>query len=211
MKFFLGLTAALLSSLAAHALTTADLGQGLTYVRFAEGESDLGKLSALEARVIDLRGAKFPATTAAELLNALTRSSDPSKTLSLVLIDAETSAPLAQALAHPPARVLTLAPASAQLTADLTLNISDEEQKALREAFEKNTPVTELLPAPTTKERRDEATLVQEHTNGAPLPIIPPEKSEAEKTDPAKATPPPLTDRLLQRAVQLHRAHTALK
>ncbi len=210
--FALAATLALILATDAQALTTVDLGQGLTYLRVAENETDFGDLAPFSAAIIDLRGIKFAAPDAEKLAQTLAANATTKpRPLRLLLLDANTSSALTRTLATPPAGVLTLAPASANLPADLTLPITDDEEQNLREARTRSTPITQLLPAPGTKERRDEATLVQEHTNGTSSPE--PTESDAPAVKPTEktATPSPLTDHLLLRALQLHRAHLALK
>ena len=81
-----------------------------------------------------------------------------------------------------------------------------------RSALGQGTLPAILVTGKIEKERFDEATLVQEFNNGnpdaEPPPLPDPTRPKLNEAAPVKA---PLIDRVLQRAIQLHRALLALE
>ncbi|MSU45657.1 MAG: hypothetical protein EXS42_00655 [Lacunisphaera sp.] len=80
------------------------------------------------------------------------------------------------------------------------------------DALETGTPLATLISGKVEKDRFDEATLVKEFKNGNPDASPPPlPDPTALKSAAAPEKLVPLTDRVLQRAVHLHRAGLVLR
>jgi len=179
----------------------ADLGQGLSYIRVESLPTDLPASPTLKAVVLDLRYITGD-ETAASALTAWLRSRAGAPTL--VLANPETSAPLRQALLTDrlPAGTLTLGRSGDGFAPDIAIAVTaDADQAAwaaLTAATDPNTLVTDNL----GKVRNDEAAIVRRHQNGRT------DEAESEIDSPVSAPAP--TDRVLQRAVQLHRGLIAL-
>lgn len=217
LSFFLG---ALLLGLTAASDTAAatierDLGLGLTYVRCAQLPADLPTSSKPPHRplVLDLRFASADAPAAATFaawLNFRARTDAPIT----VLLNGETS-PLLLRCFRPPIRlagVLTLGPAAAAISPDVAVEVKPEADRAGYEALTTGTAIDELVARKLTKPRHDEAHLARQHgyadaeTNTSEGPDNEPNATSVAPT----ATSEPVTDLLLTRAVQLHRALLAL-
>jgi hypothetical protein len=206
-----------------------DLGQGLSYLRIrsvAESEVILRKaVPGAGALVLDLRYATADETAAATLKSALEARS--SGAALLVLVSPSTPPALAPVIAA--ARALTLgAPDSVPAARVIVRTDAPADRKAY-DALETGTELAKLVTGKIEKERFDEATLVKEFKNGhdadqpgsrpSPTPVTPPPEPVAPPITGAPgaedtpkdvpATPP--TDRVLQRAIHLHRALLALR
>ncbi|MBA3849327.1 MAG: hypothetical protein C0502_04950 [Opitutus sp.] len=194
----------------ARAAEPADLGEGLLYLRVHSlGESAQALESALaggRALVIDLRRATANPEDAASFGEALARRN--SRAALLALVSPDTPASLAAALGRPPRGALTLGVAGAQpKPAVIVAQPADADRRAY-DALDGGMKLGDLVNGKIEKERFDESSLVQEFKNGNGNAAPPP------PPDPAKPSPekaPVLTDRVLQRAIHLHRALAALK
>ena len=181
-----------------------DLGHGLSYYRIHSLPEDLptppsGRPGAC---VLDLRFAKADLETAAAL-KAWVRFNATARSPIFVLENAATALPLKRVLrGNRSGGIIVLAPADADLTPDITVTVAPDDDRSAYEAVEKGAPVETLLQDYPDKPRIDEAYLEKEHIPDSDAPDLPDEKDL-----PAR----PKVDRLLQRAVQLHRGLLALK
>ena len=212
----------------ARATELTDLGSGLAYLRIhyvADSETALRKaVPGAGALVLDLRYATASDESAAALKTAL--ASRPTNTPLFILVSPATPAALAAAIVQSPALTLG-APGSAPGPKVVVQTDSATDRRAY-DALETGTSLEKLISGKIEKERFDEATLVHEFKNGnpAPLPGDRPGQTPAgqqagtvsplpDPTAPKPAgtpeKPAPLVDRVLQRAVHLHRALLALK
>ncbi|MBL9216631.1 MAG: hypothetical protein JNG83_14225 [Opitutaceae bacterium] len=197
----------------AGATGTADLGQGLGYLRVRAVDAAALRPAAdgAAALVLDLRQATAAADAPADLAAVLAARSAAGAPL-FVLVGPETPQSLAAVLAAPPTQVLTLGPAGARPEPRVIVQSDPDADRRAYDAYDRGTPLAELLSGRVEKERFDEATLVQEFRSGNPAPEPPPAPDPTAPPlagAPAKAAP--LTDRVLQRALHLHRALLALR
>jgi hypothetical protein len=107
--------------------------------------------------------------------------------------------------------VVTIGPASNEFNADIPVNVSPQADRLAYDALAKGTPIEDLVAHKLDKPRRDEAELARQHTNGSADEDseAPPPKTAATPAPPAIEAP--VTDLVLVRAVQLHRALLALR
>lgn len=191
-----------------------DLGQGLSYLRIhsvADSEVALRKaVPGAGALVLDLRYATAGDDSPAALKAAFAGRSP--NTPFFILVSPATPPGLGPVISASPA--LTLG-AAGSLPAPKVVVLTDASaDRHAYDALGAGTPLAKLISGKIEKERFDEATLVQEFKNGnpdaapvpAPDPTVPKPAGASEKEPPA-----PLVDRVLQRAVHLHRALLALK
>lgn len=196
--------AAILAPLAQAASIPQDLGQGLTYYRIHELPADLPSTptGGPGACVVDLRFVKADESAAATLKAWLKFNASP-RTPIFVLENASTSPALAAAVGSGgPAGLLVVAPASAGLTPDVVVRVSAELDAKSYKALEAGTSIQTLLKDNPQKPRVDEAYLEKEHLSDGEAPDA--------AADP-QVPPSPLTDLVLQRAVQIDRGLIALK
>lgn len=209
---------ALCSLLLAPGATTAepiDLGQGLAYLRIhavAQSAADLRQAAAGSgALVLDLRYATADDTAAGILQTAL--AARPTGALLMVLVSPATPKALTAVIITSSA--LTLGAPGSVPVAKVTVQTDAATDRRAFDALETGTELSKLITGRIEKERFDEASLVQEFKNGNrdAEPPPPPDPTAAKDDDaPAKDAPPPmLIDRVLQRAVHLHRALLVLK
>jgi hypothetical protein len=204
-----------------------DLGQSLAYFRVTDARADQGGLVDTIARrpmlVIDLRGLASEADFVTALHAALAKPPAP-HAVRIVLINSTTATSVVAALDDDALlSVITLAPRSPGLAADIQTTTTIEEDRRALTAFANGTPVEKLIDDTRDKRRYDEAKLVHDHVNGITpasdeLPAdadddaVTSEPAKEKKTNGTekKAEQPP-RDLVLERAVQLHRALLALK
>ena len=213
MHRFLWLLAALSAQLFALSSSSAteltDLGQGLAYLRIhslADSEKALrSAVPGTGALVLDLRYVAAGDEPLDALRAALAGRGGPSAPL-FILISPATPPAVAQAVSSG----LTLGAADMRPAPKVTVGTDAATDRRAYDAFEAGTPVEKLISGKIEKERFDEATLVHEFKNGNPTaePPIPPDPSAPK---PAASPVERLVDRVLQRAVHLHRALLALK
>jgi hypothetical protein len=198
------LIAALLTPALRAATLPRDLGKGLTYYRVHELPAD--QPSPLAGRpgacIIDLRYAKADEASAATL-RAWIKFNVSVRAPIFVLENAQTDPSLLAAIpgSGQPGLVV-LAPFTDRVAPDVAVHVSPADDRRAYEALEKGADVGSLLSDYPDKPRVDEAYLEKEHIADSEAPDVPSEKA---------APPLPLTDPLLQRAVQLHRGLLALK
>jgi hypothetical protein len=193
----------------AFATTPHDLGEGLTYWRLATLPADLPSAGQPGACVLDLRYAAGDEAAAIALAGWLKLHAS-TRTPVLILANPATAAPLLRTLAPAalPTGTLTLGRPGAGFTPDLAIATTAETEQLAYDAFTAGTTPAALMEENLTKERHDEAAIVRQLADGTPPPAAEP----APGTTPAGALPPPpLIDRTLQRAVQVHRGLLALQ
>lgn len=201
-----------------------DLGRGLSYLRATDLVSDLpaieATLSTRRALVLDLRQLEADEDTARILRGRLSLPAASARTVRLILISGRTSATVLAQLQEDLPGVLTLAAAIPALTPDIGVSIGSSEDRVAYDALATGTPLEKLLDTETPQKLRyDEASLVRDHANGIsralPSDFEPGEVAadgEATSYSDAAAKPPaPIIDRVLLRAVQLHRTLIALR
>lgn len=195
-----------------------DLAGDLGYLRVhslvLERETVAAALAAPRALVLDLR---YPLDErgAGEMLRGQL-AGRPVKTRLFVLVSPATPVPVVGAVAAHAAGLITLGVKGARPEPQVTvLQTADDDRRAY-DALTQGRPLAELLSGKIDKARYDEASLLEEFRNGNPDPQPPaPAQVQAPGATPpgGPAADPParLTDRVLQRALHLHRALQALK
>ena len=228
MKSFSFLVLFLVLTALTRATELTDLGQGLAYLRVhsvAESEAALRKaVPRAGALVLDLRYATASDESTAALRAAL--AGHPAGTPLFILVSPMTPAALATVIGQSPA--LTLGAPGSVPAPKVVVQTDAATDRRAYDALETGTSLEKLISGKIEKERFDEATLVHEFKNGnpAPLPGDRPGQTPAgqqagtvspspDPTAPKPAgmpeQPAPLVDRVLQRAVHLHRALQALR
>lgn len=218
----------------AHAATTpaapVDLGEGLSYLRLRSLGDDTAIMPTVKANalVLDLRHASANDETAAAFGDALAKLERDD--LVMVLVSPATPRALTAVLEKSGPRLLVLGTAEARPKPTVAIQTTADADRAAYDAFETGTPLEKLISGKIEKERYDEATLVAEFKSGQALPVsedppaAPPPPAQPEGAAPAPtdasptapsttavAPPAPATDRVLQRAVHLHRSLLALR
>jgi len=213
---FLALCSLLLALCPTAATGLTDLGQGLSYLRVHSPADSVKAAASSGALVLDLRYTTVDETSAAELKSAL--AARPANAPLFILVSPDTPPNLATVVQQ--SSTLTLGIAGAKPAPKVVVKAEAAADRAAYAALEAGTVIASLISGKVEKERYDEASLVEEFNNGnldaepppAPDPTPPaPGKTEVTKAgdDPVKPALP--TDRVLQRAVHLHRALLALK
>jgi hypothetical protein len=193
--------------LAGAAGTPADLGD-LGYLRIHSVVGERATLAAAltqpHALVLDLR---YPVDEreAGDTLRAALGNATALGRL-YVLVSPATPVPIVGAIAAHSARLVTLGVKGARPEPQVVVLQSAADDRRAYDALAAGTPFADLISGKIVKERFDEASLVQEFKNGVADPK-PPETGLAK----AGESPARLTDRVLQRAVHLHRSFQALK
>jgi hypothetical protein len=191
-----------------------DLGEGLGYFRVHSPVDDADKLIALLAQnkplIVDLR---YPAPSAGnrwdDLSRAFAERARERAYLAVLVSNAtEVPLPLIAALSHPGGILIQHeGPTNFPQGTVVVAQPAAADRRAY-DALESGMPLEALITGKIEKERFDEAELVKEfehgNANAAPPAEPDPGKPTAEKA-------PVLLDRVLQRAVHLHRALVALK
>lgn len=188
------------------------LDPGLTYLRVAALGETIAEVSRLagttDALVLDLRYADATDTDATAL-GALLAGRRSASARWFVLVSPATPPALAAALQSAPPGVLTLGVAgSTPPPAVVVAQPADVDRRAY-DAWSEQLPLAALIAGKVEKERYDEASLVREFARGVSDPAPPPAPDPTNA--PAATKAPVLTDRVLQRAVHLHRALQALR
>ncbi|HTZ20868.1 MAG TPA: hypothetical protein VMC06_08295 [Opitutaceae bacterium] len=191
-----------------------DLGHGLAYLRVTQLPADLPTkvVEPHKALVLDLRCVSADEIAVKAFAAWLKFHASANSPLT-ILLNAETSPLLLHVFlaASLPSGVVTIGPASSEFKADVPVEITPQADRLAYDALAKGTPLEDLIARKLDKPRRDEAELARQHTNGNT-------DEEDEAPPPKQATtsaPPvvdaPVTDLVLVRAVQLHRALLALR
>lgn len=194
-----------------------DLGQGLAYLRvksLAEAEKSVrSNVPADRALVLDLRYCVADEASAAMLRDSLAARRNAPPPL-LVLVSPATPALIARALGPLPAKTLVLGLEGSAPAPTVVIRGDADTDRRAYDAADGGMPLATLINGKLDKERYDEATLVREFTNGNRDSRPPPAPNPAAPATPEQRKPEPvpvLTDRVLQRAVQLHRALLAIR
>jgi hypothetical protein len=188
-----------------------DLGQGLSYLRvpsLAGAEAALRQaVPGAGALVLDLRYTAVGEDPAA-LAAALTTR--PAGAALFVLVSPATPPALGPALGT----ALTLGAPGSVPAPKVVVQTDAAADRRAYDALTAGTPLEKLLSGKIAKERFDEATLVREFKDGntaaEPPPTPNPTATPPDGAAKDPATVPP-TDRVLQRAVHLHRSLLALR
>jgi len=229
MKRLLSVLCLLSSVLWAHATELTDLGQGLSYLRIhsvADSEVALRKaVSGSGALVLDLRYATANDESSTALKTSLTGRS-PNTPL-FILVSPVTPPVLGPVIRASAA--LTLGAPGSLPAPKIVVQTDAATDRHAYDALNTGTALEQLISGKIEKERFDESTLVQEFKHGNPdaLPgdrpgqtpagqqtgtVPTPDLTAAKSAGaPAKEPAAPLVDRILQRAVHLHRALLALR
>jgi hypothetical protein len=188
-----------------------DLGQGLAYFRVHTLADDAKALeAAVEADgplVVDLRYAAARTEDIPLFDHALARRRGTE--LLCVLVSPATAPGLATAFTAAKTRFVTLGVEGSVPTPRVVVAQTAETDRRAYDALETGTPLAALLSGKIEKDRYDEAALMNDFSNGNTSGEPPEPDPKAAKTGPEKA--PVLVDRVLQRAVNLHRALAAIK
>jgi len=209
-RLLLSLISIVALAMSTRAAELADLGEGLSYLRFhPTSETATAELTfALNngrALVLDLRYVAPDAATARTVASAL--AARTTRQPLLLLVSPGTAPELLPA--RLPAGTLTLGIASAQPAPQVVVAQTAEADRRAFDALGQGMDLPALVNGKIEKERFDEAQLVKEFKSGNPNAEPPPEPDPAAKAATEKA--PVLTDRVLQRAIHLHRALVALE
>jgi hypothetical protein len=181
---------------------------GLAYLRVRDVAAEAGPLAAAlapgRALVLDLRGARAGEADAAAFAAGL--AGRTGRQPLFVLVGPDTPAGLVPE--RLPAGVATLGVAGARPKPQVVVAQDPAADRLAFAALDEGRPLEELVGGRLDKERFDEASLVREFENGNPGAEPPPAPDPATS---APATPRPPTDRVLQRAVNLHHALLAVR
>jgi len=191
-----------------------ELGENLRYVRVHTVPDDLpAQPSKKSALILDLRYAGGD-TQAGATLDTWVKTRAGVHTPVFVLLNPETSPALSELFfAHrKQAGVITLGRAAAKPTPDIVIAEKDEDERRAFDALEHDTPIETLITENADKPRLDEAAIMRARSeqDGVPSDSALPDNIGPSGKKP-ETSPPPVIDRTLQRAVQLHRALLALK
>jgi len=195
---------------------TADLGNGLRYIRLPDA-SVIAKFEGTQ--VVDLRFADALEESAEGLARHLQTAARDGATL-FVLVNSATDPFLRRELAsvQGTARpLLFIGPVTPELAPEIVTAPDPEEERRACDAIAAGTPPADLIKEALDKRRFDEAELVRTHTNGGNDSVAQTNGDAANDTatpataaQEAEAPPAPPKDLSLQRAVFLHRAMIAL-
>ena len=189
-----------------------DLGADLAYLHIKSladaAPTLLVTLSAHRPFVLDLRYATSEAVALAVFQTALARHPAPL----FILFSASTPQEIIAVVKQSAGAIITLSVAGAAAPAQIQVQADPAADRLAYEALGQGMLPAILVSGKIEKERFDEATLVQEFKNGnpdaEPPPLPDPTQPKLNQAAPVKA---PLIDRVLQRAIQLHRALLALE
>ena len=209
------LAAAARAADATAAAFTADLGNGLGYIRLPDA-SVIAKFEGTQ--VVDLRFADALEESAEGLARHLQTAARGGATL-FVLVNSATDPFLRRELASVQGtaqRLLFIGAATPELAPEIVTTPDPEEERRACDAIAAGTSPAGLITETLDKRRFDEAELVRNHANGGGGEDgstngdadAGPTKAQSEAD--SDATPVPPKDLSLQRAVFLHRALIAL-
>lgn len=193
-----------LSSAAAGAVT--DLAPGLRYLRIASLNKSASELTEalhnLTPLVLDLR---YVTDENDGALALLALNSEPAKPKLTVLVSPETPKDVAEALRRSSTRLVILGIRKSRPEPDVVIEQTATDDRKAYEAVDHGASLESLVSGKLEKEHFDEAQLVKEFKNGNR------DAHPADGDPDGKPDKVPLTDRVLQRALQLHKALQALK
>ena len=189
-----------------------DLGANLAYLHI-KSLADAAPLlstaqSAQRPLVLDLRYATSEAAALSVFQTALARHPAPL----FILFSTATPQEIIAVVKQSAGAIITLSVAGADAPAQIQVKADPAADRLAYEALGQGTLPAILVTGKIEKERFDEATLVQEFNNGNPDAEPPPLPDTTQpKLNQAAPVKAPLIDRVLQRAIQLHRALLALE
>jgi hypothetical protein len=196
------------AGLAAAAAPVRDLGLGLVFSRVRSVPADLPDATAVRGHpcVLDLRFAGGD-RAAGNALAAWLRAQCTARTPVFVLANSATSPALLAGLRPSVSRpgLVILGAAAPGFDPDIALGVSQESDRRAYAALDAGAPVASLLGRKIDKPRNDEERLEREHLSDSG----PDDDADGQLDRPEP--PPPLSDAVLERAVQLHRALLALR
>ena len=196
---------------AAAAPAPRDLGLGLIFCRIHALPGDLPTDEAVRrhACVIDLRYVRGDGAAATALAGWL-KFHASAATPVLLLANPETSSALLTpfASADAIAGLIIIGPAAPDFAPDIAIGVSPAADRRAYRALDSGTPIDSLVTERVEKPRNDEAMLAREHLPDSALSNLGGDNAGAAAAD---KHPRQLIDRVLQRAVQLHRTLIALK
>ena len=183
-----------------------DLGQGLSYVRIHSIPTDLptGESPRGRACIVDVRYVRGDRAASTALLSWLKTHARPKSPVFLLANPGTAQVllvPLNSAGAVP--GLVVLGPAARDFKPDISVPVSPSAERRAYDALEKGASIDSLVTETVEKPRNDEERLDREHLSDSA-----PQDQPADSGQPAA---PALTDPVLQRAVQLHRALLALR
>ena len=217
MKHFLQLFSVLCLLCSGFAAEPVALGPDLGYLRVqsivAEREAITTALLAHHSLVLDLRYPLDERDAGEILRQELT--SHAAKPRLYVLVSPATPLPVVGVIASSPVRwLVTLGVTGSRPQPQVVVQQSAEADLAAYAALAAGTTLDQLVSGRIEKERFDEASLVKEFKNGN-FDVQPPTLDQVNGAPPGAAKTVGSTavrpDRVLQRAVHLHRALQALK
>lgn len=186
-----------------------DLGQDLAYLRvhaLADEQTVIADLTRTgKPLVLDLRYAtandESLATFRAMLANRLAGAT-------LFILVSPATAP---ALATTVASELTLGPVGTLPAPKVSVQTDSDTDRRAYDALDAGKTLAELISGRIEKDRYDEASLMKDFKNGNTSPEPPPRPNLTAPKPSAVEVTPGLTDRVLQRAVNLHQTLLALR
>ncbi len=182
----------------------ADLGYLRVHSIVLEREAIASALLKPRALVLDLRYPLDERDAGEALRQEL--ATHPAKPRLYVLVSPATPVPVVGAIAASQTKLFTLGVKGSRPEPQVVVRQSAADDRRAFDAVLQGTALAELISGKMEKERYDEASLVLEFKNGL-TEVKPPVVSST----PAAEKPARLTDRVLQRALHLHRALQALK
>lgn len=210
MKRLLSILVLLFSVLClpARAAEPVELASDLTYLRVhslvLERETLTATMLKSRALVLDLRYPLDERDAGETLRQEL--ASHPAKPRLYILVSPATPVPVVGAIAGSSVKFVTLGVKGSKPEPQVAVLQTAEDDRRAYDAHTAGTSLADLISGKLDKERFDEASLVLDFKNGLTddRPGVPPAVKSGD-------TPARLTDRVLQRALHLHRALQALK
>lgn len=206
----------LITSLGWASSSQQELVPGLLYFRITDYQKDAADLQTALTKgsvVLDLRSTDGSAEAAVNLTQQLEKARVGERGIRLILINPSTSPEIVRTVTRPRARQLTIGPRAPEVTPDIAVASSAEEDRRAYDALASGTPLDKLISSTTDKKRFDEAALVRSRAGvTSPASESVAEATEAENVAPTTTketgpvTPPLPHDLVLERAVQIYRA-----
>ncbi len=213
MKFLLSFIFLLLPAFAI-AVEPPNLGDNLAYLRvhsLAEAMPELQvQLAEKHASVLDLRCATATEESTTALRAVLT--AHPADRRLFILISPTTPSSVLEMIGpfiHE--KLITIGVAGSHPAPRVIVKTDAKTDRLAYDAFDHGTPIAELISGKIEKDRFDEAALVKDFKNGnsdAEPPSLP---DPSQPDEVAAKKPAPLRDHVLQRALNLQQALSALR
>ncbi|MEO6001731.1 MAG: hypothetical protein ABIZ04_22090 [Opitutus sp.] len=191
-----------------------DAGEGVRYLRSHVLPADLPSAEVKNgSMILDLRYTTAE-PEAATALDAWLKFRAQPHTPVIILVNSETAAVLRESLVrwakHP--NVITVGHQNPETAPDISVAANPDDEKKAYDALEHGSSIAALITENADKPRVDEASIMRSRSesggalaDASVLDDLPPDGKKV------PSTPPPLIDRVLQRAVHLHRALQALR